>query len=117
MIDAGLLRHVVELQDYTMSQNSSGDDVKTYGTGSSAFATVHAQIITSGGRELYAAQQQFAEANAIIKMRYLAGVMERMRVYHAADNAYYDILNVRTDDVSRREFLVLTCKTGLSDDA
>jgi len=116
-MDAGLLRHVVEIQNYTMSQNSSGDDVKTYGTGADAFATVHAQIITSGGRELYAAQQQFAEANAVIKMRYLAGVTERMRVYHAADGVYYNILNVRTDDVSRREALILTCQTGLSDDA
>lgn len=117
MIAAGLLRHLVEIQDYRMTQNTSGDDVKTYGTGSSAFATVYAQIITSGGRELYAAQQQFAEANAIIKMRYVAGVTERMRVYHAADGVYYNILNARTDDVSRREFLVLTCQTGLSEEA
>jgi len=112
-MQAGLLRHRVEIQDYTIAQDSSGDEIKDYST----FATVNAQIITSGGRELYAAQTLFAEANAVIKLRYLSGVSERMRVYHPAEAAYYDILNARRDDKSRQAVLILTCKTGLSDDA
>lgn len=112
-MDAGRLRHRVEIQDFTIERDSNNDDVKTYST----FATVFADIVTTGGRELFNAQQQFAEATAIIKTRYIAGVSERMRVYHAAESTYYDILSVRPDDKSRRESLTLICRTGISDEA
>jgi SPP1 family predicted phage head-tail adaptor len=112
-VNAGELRHIVEIQDYVNTQDASGDDIRSYGIGSSAFATVHASIKTLRGRELYAAQQLFAEADVEIRIRYRYGVTERMRVYHQHEGAYYDILNV--NDVERRhEEMILTCKTGPS---
>lgn len=112
-MDAGRLRHRVEIQDFTIERDSNNDDVKTYST----FATVFADIVTTGGRELFSAQQQFAEATALIKCRHLAGISERMRVYHAAESTYYDILSAQPDENSRREWLTLICKTGISDEA
>lgn len=112
-MQAGRLRHRVEIQDFTVERDSNNDDVKTYST----LATVPAEIISTGGRELFRAQQTFAEATAVINIRYLAGVSERMRVYHAAESTYYDILAAQHDDKSRRESLSLICKTGLSDEA
>lgn len=112
-MDAGRLRYVIEIQDYTEAQDSNGDDVRDYST----FATVRADIVSGRGRELFLAQQQFAEAEAIISTRYLAGVSERMRVYHAQEDKYYDILNASPGGRGRLEDLVLICKTGLSDEA
>lgn len=111
-MEAGRLRHIVEIQNYTLAQDSAGDEVKTYGSGSSAFATVRAEIKTLRGRELYAAQQDYAEAEVRITCRYVSGVTEKMRVAH--DGVYFDILNV--DDVDRRHIqLVLLCKAGVAD--
>jgi SPP1 family predicted phage head-tail adaptor len=108
------LRHYVEIQDYTEEQDSSGDLVKGFGEGSQAYAVVRASIRTLRGRELLAAQSTYAEADAEIRIRYLDGVSERMRVKHG--DTYYDILNV--DDVERRHIeMILTCRTGLADDA
>jgi SPP1 family predicted phage head-tail adaptor len=113
VIEAGKLRHLVEIQGFTTAQDSSGDDVKTYADGSGAFAHVHAEIKTLRGRELIAAQTEFAEADVQITIRYLDGLTERMRVLH--DGIYYDILNV--NDIERlHRVMVLTCKTGVADD-
>lgn len=111
-MQAGRLRYSVEIQDYTQAQDSNGDDIRDY----FEFATVRADIVSKGGRELYAAQQQFAEANAVITIRYLEGVEERMRIYHAAEATYYDILNVAPGGRGRRAELLIICKTGALED-
>lgn len=114
MIDAARLRYVVEIQDYVPGQqDSNGDDIRDY----SVFATVHADIASKGGRELYAAQQQFAEANAVITIRYLAGIEERMRIYHAAEATYYNIINIAPGGLGRREDIQIICKTGVSEES
>ena len=115
-MNAGELRHVVEIQDYAVAQDSSGDDVKTWHSGSSAFATVHASIKQLRGRELLAAQTKFAEAQVEIGIRYLAGVNARMRVKHLETGLYFNILNVDDVELRHREMLLL-CETGVSDDA
>lgn len=108
-MQAGRLRHLVEIQNYTLTQDSAGDEIKDY----AAFATLHAEIRTLRGRELYAAQQDYAEAEVRISCRYVAGVTEKMRVSH--NGIYYDILNV--DDVDLRHIdLVLLCKKGMADE-
>jgi len=113
MIDAGRLRHRIEIQDYPgEQQDTHGDDVRDY----FAFATdVPAEIVDKGGRALFIAQQTFAEANALITIRHLAGITDKMRVYYAAEEKYYDILNVGHDGDSRRSDMQLICRTGLID--
>lgn len=116
-MEAGRLRYVVEIQSYTTVRDSNENDVRQYNGapgGDPPFASVHADIVTTGGRELFAAQQQFAEANAVITMRYVDGVNERMRVYHPAEDIYYDILNAQPSGRGRREWLTLICRTGIS---
>lgn len=116
-MDAGKLRHLVEIQDYTVTQDSSGDEPKTFGEGSNAFAVVNASIRTLGGREIERAQQIFATAEVEIRTRYISGVNAGMRVKHDDGSVvtYYNVLNV--DDVERRHVeLVLLCESGYSDD-
>jgi len=50
---AGRLRHRVDLQHVTETQDSTGDPVRSYST----YATVWASIEPVSGREYYAAQQ------------------------------------------------------------
>jgi len=113
---AGALRHLVEIQGYTATQDSSGDEPKEFGEGSNAFAVVKASIRTLRGRELFAAQQIFATAEVEIRTRYIRGVTEGMRIKHEDGETaeYFNILNV--DDVDRRHReLVMLCETGISE--
>lgn len=114
MLRAGDLRHVVEIQGYTLT----ADEVKQFAGGSDAFAVVRASIRQLRGGELFAAQQEFATASVEIGIRYLEGVNAGMRVKHEDVRSglitYYNILNV--NDVDRRGFdMLLTCETGISE--
>jgi SPP1 family predicted phage head-tail adaptor len=107
-MDAGRLRHYVEIEDYVLVQDEAGDDIKVY----SHYGFTWASIRTLRGRELFLAQQQFAASDNEIVIRYLAGVNEQMRVVH--DGLYYNILNC--DDVElRHKTMILLCETGISE--
>lgn len=123
---AGKLRHLLEIQNFTTSQDAgTGEEPKTFGEGSNAFGVVSGSIKTLRGRELVAAQAEFAEAEVEIGVRYLAGVNSGMRIKHdpagcciagadASTVRYYNVLNV--NDVEERHVeMVLTCETGLAD--
>jgi SPP1 family predicted phage head-tail adaptor len=109
-VEAGRLRHIVEIQTYAVGLDSNGDEARTYTT----FATVHAEIVPMRGRELFAAQQEFAEVDVRISMRYRPGVTTNMRVLH--ENVYYDIVSV-IDVEMRHVDIVLYCKAGITDES
>lgn len=114
MIESGKLRDLIEIQGYTLEQDTRGNDIKAYGEGTASFASVYASIKTLRGNELFRAQQDFPEAQVEIEMRYVAGVNEQMRVLDVRNVVYYDILNV--NDVERRHRkMVLTCRGGVSE--
>lgn len=110
-LGAGRLRQRIEIQDYIGGlQDSHGDDIRDY----FPFArNVPAEIVDKGGRALFVAQQSFAEANALITIRYLSGITDRMRVYYAEEDRYYDILNVGRGAESRRSEIQLICRSGV----
>lgn len=114
MIEAGRLRHRIEIQDYVGEvKDSNGNDVRNY----TVFAAnVPAEIVDKGGRALFIAQQSFAEAEAVINIRFLPGLTDKMRVYHAAEDTYYDILNVGRGGSDRRSDMQLICRTGVTDE-
>lgn len=110
-MQAGPLRHREDIQYYRIpeSQDSVGQPIP----GWTDFAvSVPAEIKTLSGNELIAAQETFAEARVQVRIRYLAGVTELMRIVF--ENSYYDIGFI--DDVNKRHVeMVLLCKTGLTE--
>lgn len=72
----GALRHRITIEQATDARNAIGEMVPSWAT----FATVWASIEPLRGRELEAAQQRFAEASHEVVIRYLVGLVPKMRV-------------------------------------
>jgi SPP1 family predicted phage head-tail adaptor len=73
---SGRLRHQVVIQQVTESQDASGAVVESW----AALATVWASIDPIAGNEFFAAKQTMAETTHRIRIRYLSGVVPKMRV-------------------------------------
>lgn len=109
MQQAGNYRHVVTLQSRVETQNpSTGAIVVTWPLFE---ADVRADVRYLGGLETLKADTPTAITKASIRIRYRAGVVEKMRVVH--DGRNFDINNVSPDDTGRR-WLDLACSTGAS---
>ena len=76
MIQAGKLRNRIKIEQGAEAQNSFNEEVLTWST----FATPSASISPLNGRELFDAQQRYAEVTHKVVIRYLAGVVPKMRV-------------------------------------
>ena len=94
---AGALRHKIVIQEPTETQDSVGGPDATWST----FATVWASIEPLNGRELFAAQQINAEITARIRIRYLSGVIPKMRV--SFGERIFEILSVINLEERNRE--------------
>lgn len=105
-VDAGTLRHLVDIERYVETQDEVGQPIKDWAT----FATVHADVRQLTGREPFFAQERFAEANIMVISRYLAGVDTTMRIKWQGD--VYNILDVSDVD-GRKVRLEFICQTGL----
>jgi SPP1 family predicted phage head-tail adaptor len=97
----GALRHRVQLQARQAVVDDFGEPVPNWTT----LATVWAHVELMGGRELFAAQQIFPEANASITIRYRSGIDTTMRVLWGS--RAFDIVHA-TDIDERRRVLELT---------
>jgi SPP1 family predicted phage head-tail adaptor len=109
LLNPGDLRHRIVIEQYTETQDSTGQPTRGYTT----FATSRASIEPLGGRELFDAQSVMPEANTRIRLWYLAGLTEKMRILF--EGVYYNILNVRDIDMLHR-VMELTCASGLTDE-
>ena len=103
----GKLRQRVTLQQRGNAEDELGQQVLTW----SDIARVHASIEQLSGRELMTASAERAENTARITIRYMAGVVEKMRLLHGA--VVYEITSVSDIDGRRRELQIM-CKTGVS---
>lgn len=75
-MDAGRLRERVTVQQASESRNALGETVQTWGT----YATVWASVEGVSSREsLYAGQQQIAISHRV-RLRYLNGLTQSMRL-------------------------------------
>lgn len=113
---AGDLRYSVTLQSPTLAQDSFGQPTP----GWSDFATVPAAIEPLNGRELVAAQQIDAETTTRIRVRYMPGVLQNMRVAWsdpALGGAVVTTYNIQqiVDVGMRHRELQLMCSSGLID--
>ena len=96
----------IVIQNYTASRDVSGGEILTWAT----WKAVSAQITypTTGATEMYMGLgqeglQQTAQRMIEFRVRYIAGVNEKMRVLY--NNVVYDIIELAEE--GRRRFLLI----------
>jgi len=76
MVQAGKLRHVIDIQKFTTSKDSYGEDIKTW----ASYHKTHAEVRPLRGKEYFDTQQIVPEVDNKIKIRYRSGIAPTMRV-------------------------------------
>lgn len=103
---AGKLRHTITIEQNTPTQNSYGEPVDAWST----FATVRAQVEPISGREYFDAQKVDADVDYRVRIRYLSGVTNEMRIVYGSKQLDIEsVLNIGERD---REIHIM-CKERL----
>jgi SPP1 family predicted phage head-tail adaptor len=102
----GKLRHRIAIEQVAEIQDSDGSVIETW----SAFADVQASLEPVSGREYLAAHSTQADVTHRINLRYLAGIVPKMRVNY--DSRIFDILSVINVGERNRE-LQLMCRENI----
>ena len=102
-MQAGKLRHRIELQTSTDSQNATGENIQSW----AKTADLWASIEDLSGRELLLAQQVEAEVTTRVVIRYRAGVTAKQRI--VSGSRTLEIESV-IDSEGRERRLELLCK-------
>lgn len=103
-MQAGKLRHRVEIQVRETTQDSFGDALLDWRT----IATVWAQVEEESGSEKWQATSQRADAARSVTIRYRPGIIPRHRLLLSG----FRVLNIEsvTDAEGRRRELKLSCR-------
>ena len=110
-MDAGLLRHRVELQKITATQDqTTGEEVRAWAT----YATVWAAVEPLSVRDFIAAQAGQSETRGRITIRHRTDVTAEHRVKHGS--TIYRVQGVMADKDSGLEYLTLAVSEGVSVD-
>jgi SPP1 family predicted phage head-tail adaptor len=75
-IRAGKLRHEIEIQQPSETQDAYGEPTGSWST----FAAVRASVEPLQGREFFASQQMQAEVTTRFRIRWISGVSPSMRI-------------------------------------
>lgn len=102
----GKLNRKIDIQQNTPAKDSTGQSIESW-AGVTGKTSLWASVITTGGREFYAAQRLNVETSAVFKLRYKSGVTSLMRVKYSGRN--FEIINVNDKD-EKHEWLLLSCK-------
>lgn len=102
---AGEMNHRITIQQKRVVPDADGYAAETWVD----FATIWAQVITSGGREFYAAQKLHAETSAVFKIRYTQKVNTRQRIKYGSRT--FEILNIADPDGARVELNISAKET------
>jgi len=108
MLEAGKLRHKVQLQSITTTRDEFGGVVKAWATVANTFA----DISYVSGKEYIVSGQLKAPITARLTIRKRANVDATMRVLYG--NTVFDIQTV-LPDLNMNEYLTLMCSEGLID--
>lgn len=103
-MDIGKLNRRITIQQAGTTQDANGEIVAGWTT----FATVWASVVDVSGREFLAAGGTQNEALTKVAIRYLAGVLPKMRIVHGSDT--YNIESVLGQD---RKSLLLMCSRAI----
>lgn len=102
----GKLRHRIAIEQAAETQDADGSVIETWST----FATAQVSIEPVSGREYFAAQSTQAEVTHRIYMRFIPGVVPKMRVKYGA--RIFDILSV-INTKERNVELQLMCRESI----
>lgn len=102
MINAGELKNKITLQQQAKDQDGHTRPENPW----EDVATVWAAMITTGGKEFFAAQKINAETNAVFKIRYKPNIDAAMRICFSTRK--FNILHVNNVDARNIE-LQLSC--------
>lgn len=108
MLDAGDLRHRVEIQRRVDVQDPTTGVVSQ--TWQTQLTDVPAKFSPLTPREFIAAQAQQSQITARFAIRYVAGITSSHRVVH--DGRYFYVQGALPDGDSGREFLTLVVSEG-----
>jgi SPP1 family predicted phage head-tail adaptor len=102
MISAGELNKQIIIQAKTITRNTYNEPIAVW----EDLATPWANIITTGGKEYYAAQKLNAETSAVFKIRYRRiSTLNRIKY----GNRIFEILSI-SDPEEKHFELLLSCK-------
>lgn len=110
VFQAGKLRHRVVIQKPVETQET---DMGAMDVVWQNVATVWASIEPISVREFIAAQVETSKVTTRIVIRYRPDVTAKMRLYHAAKDAYYNIEGILSDKNSGLEYMTLPCSEGV----
>jgi SPP1 family predicted phage head-tail adaptor len=103
VIDAGRLRHPIELQRNTQARDTYGEPIETWAT----YKRVRAEIIGGAGSEQVVGQRVTGRGGLVVRIRYRSPepeIIERVKF----GTRYFDINDVDNVEQRNRE-LILTC--------
>ena len=103
----GKLRHRIAIEQGAETQDTDGSLIETWST----YATTQGSIEPVSGREYFDAQTTQADVTHRIYLRYIAGVIPKMRVKYGA--RIFDILSV-INTRERKVELQLMCREILA---
>lgn len=96
-MNAGLLNRRITIQTKTSAPDSSGQMIDSW---SNLFG-MWTQVLTSGGKEFYAAQKLRSDVTAVFKVRYTRGISVQQRINY--EGRIFEILSANDPDGMRRE--------------
>ncbi len=102
----GKLRHSITIEQASETQAPDGSVIETWST----FANAQASIEPISGREYFAAQTTQADVTHRSYMRYIPGIVPKMRVKYGS--RIFDILSVINVNERNRE-LQLMCRESI----
>lgn len=96
----------IDIQAVTTNADSYGQPIESWAD-VSGLTGIYCSMITTGGKEYYAAQKLYAEVTAVFKLRYITGITVQHRVQYGTRNFHIlSVNNVNEHD----EFILLYCK-------
>ena len=101
-MEAGKLNRRITIQRKTVTPDSYNQPIETWKDEFSIWA----QVISSGGREYYAAQKLNASTEIVFSIRYTTGVTPTDRIKYGS--RVFEILSVNDVDGMREELRVST---------
>ena len=91
-MQAGELRHLIEIQKFTTVKDSYGEDIKTWST----YHKTYSKISPLRGKEYFDTQQIVPEVDNKITIRYKTGIAPTMRIVWGSRT--YEIRSVTNPD-------------------
>ena len=105
-LNAGELKHTVNVQALSQTRGAMGSSVETWASGTEVWA----KIEPLSNREMFAAQQVKNVATHRITIRYFAGLTTSQRLRHVVQTTrFFNIISIR-DIEERHEFMELLCQ-------